>query len=675
MSRVGRRRPRAGRRSPSRRLPLLLATVSLASLLLVLLASARAEDGNATLRGAAIDDVEPSDLLAAASGNGTNGTDDRGAAEIAVDDGGRPANGTDGVVGTTGGVNQTALNEILVKAAVAGVKKRGGIGEEGEGPSATDGGEDDLPQQAAPTAGCRWGDARCKAKHASQPPADDGGGGAGGVSLAGSATSRIKARLGSDAAPKARGDQPVPPAPPEGFRLAARVVTSPLDGLSYFLDADGGAGEGDGKGRPTTLAEHHASVIPYAYVECGSAIESTTEAFALTDVKVQHLPAGAGAGHFVNLSGGVTHTDGPPGEDDGETTSRRRSLGGWDGDGRPQLLVALTPIELTLSGNGEESRTFGRGDVVLLEDVAGMGHRMRSGEGGTDMMAMLVRLPHEVHLPVDLAADGDEETEAEDGLPGDFDPAWVLARGSARSALFGFGPGNPPRGRRRGKKEGDGLAADARRPCPLDYDSAHATLFEPDDVVTSRRRGGRRRNGATFPWTDADGGRDAFVEPYHPPPGHSTHGLSGYLPSVLPSILPSLRQIFLAGVGYTLSSCFVYILGRVWFGPPVLALLGGAFVVSGGIVAGVVAAKWGYREYLMDWEEEWMWRREVRRSRMRVTEEVGEEEEVDGVDASAKDSGMAPTAEAVEGESPDIIPMDNSAPEEEESEASTGVNT
>ena len=676
---------------PFRHLPMMRAAASL-----LLLAVARADDVNSTLPGAAVDDVEPSDLLAAASSSG-NETDDRGAVDIAVDEGGHPANETDDATGemtdgespsVIGGGNatdentvnnQTALNEILVKAAVAGVKKRGEDG----GPPQT---------QATAAAGCHWGDARCKAKHVPLHPPEDGGV-AGGVSLAGSATSKIKARLESERASKMKGDPALPsssssehrhgPAPPEGFRLAASVVTSPHDGLSYFLDADGGEAQGEDEGR-ATLAGLYASIVPYAYVECGTSIESTTEAFPLTDVKVQHLPAGAGAGHFVNLSGGVTSISSvsgdnlPDGEEDGESSSRRWSLGGWDGDGRPQLLVALSPVELTVSGNGEESRTFGRGDVVLLEDVAGMGHRMRSGERGTDMEVMLVRLPHEVHLPVDLdSADGEGEELTEEGvLPADFDPARASARGSARSALFGFGPQDLHRGRRRKKKKNGRLSPDSHRPCPLDYDSAHATLFEPADVVPSRRRGRRRDRVDTFPWTD-DGGQDVF-DGYHPPPGHTTHGLSGHLPSIITSILPSLgRKVFLAGVGFTFSSFFVYVLGQEELGRVVLVLFGGLFVVGGGVVAGSLAGRWAYGEYLMDWEEEWMWRREVRRSRARVEEEAGEDEADDDDDASAEDFGTTPTAVAEEGESPDsssfITPIDESVPEGGEGEALAGV--
>ncbi|KAL9180653.1 hypothetical protein ACHAXT_011106 [Thalassiosira profunda] len=80
--------------------------------------------------------------------------------------------------------------------------------------------------------------------------------------------------------------------PPQGFKLAGRIVTSPSDGLSYFLDSP--------------QVDPEDSAIPYAYLECGPTIESTTEPFSLTDMVLRHFPAAASVEHWANLGGGVT---------------------------------------------------------------------------------------------------------------------------------------------------------------------------------------------------------------------------------------------------------------------------------------------------------------------------------------------------------------------------------
>lgn len=52
-------------------------------------------------------------------------------------------------------------------------------------------------------------------------------------------------------------------------------------------------------------------------------------------------------------------------------------------------------------------------------------------------------------------------------------------------------------------------------------------------------------------------------------------------------------------------------------------------MVIGGALLSVLATRWGYRNWLADWEEEFRWKREVRRNKMHGEEEATENQEVD----------------------------------------------
>uniref|UniRef100_A0A7S2N0Q4 Uncharacterized protein n=1 Tax=Helicotheca tamesis TaxID=374047 RepID=A0A7S2N0Q4_9STRA len=147
--------------------------------------------------------------------------------------------------------------------------------------------------------------------------------------------------------------------PPEGFSLAARVLTDHDTGLSYFAPLSS----------PSDLQ------IPF--LECG-AVGSTTEPIEIKHGTFRHFPSGADPSAF--------------------STSPH-----------PQLVVALHPLQLTVSGHGEESRVFLPGDVILLEDTMGKGHKMRalssagscaadSGLGEErDLSVFMLTLPHHHH--------------------------------------------------------------------------------------------------------------------------------------------------------------------------------------------------------------------------------------------------------------------------------------
>jgi hypothetical protein len=158
--------------------------------------------------------------------------------------------------------------------------------------------------------------------------------------------------------------------PPQGFRLAGRVVTNPMDGLSYFLDPQ----KDDSNGNNNDLM----MTIPYRYLECGPTIESTTEAFALNNMVLRRLPKHHHQiTHWINSSGGVT-VENVVGVEGEEGNTKYFDIDGSNSEGHPKLLVALSPIEITVSGNNEESRLFYQGDVILMEDTIGKGHKLNS---------------------------------------------------------------------------------------------------------------------------------------------------------------------------------------------------------------------------------------------------------------------------------------------------------
>jgi hypothetical protein len=455
--------------------------------------------------------------------------------------------------------------------------------------------------------------------------------------------------------------------PPRGFRLAGRIVTSPTDGLSYFLDAHQAAVDPDDDGNDGDWM----MTIPYRYLECGPTIESTTEAFPLHDMILRHLPHSASMGHWMNLGGGVTIIENGinnnEGEDDGEegTTTRYIDTDG-NNEGHPKLLVALSPLEITVSGNNEESRRFHPGDVILMEDTLGKGHKMNAapppvirGEtshpppkkntdthhGTQDLFVIMVSLPHTVHLPIyDWRLEGSSDNLHEipspspergfaDGGPDD-DPGGseeAEEEEQAERALLGFAPKHLHHQHRmpRNKRSSSLVPAESKRPCPLEYDSAYSSLFVP----RTHNQHERLRRGSSRSQSRGEDGRkkigkkdSSFDETHPPPPWYFTHEKE----STWFRYLPSLRRTMLVGLGLSLTSSFAYCVQLLY--PPLLALWGGATMILGGALMNVLVTRWSYRRFVADWLEEWRWRREVRRYKMHREELIKEEQEAFIVD-------------------------------------------
>eukprot|EP00579_Thalassiosira_antarctica_P027768 CAMPEP_0202007692 /NCGR_PEP_ID=MMETSP0905-20130828/12099_1 /ASSEMBLY_ACC=CAM_ASM_000554 /TAXON_ID=420261 /ORGANISM="Thalassiosira antarctica, Strain CCMP982" /LENGTH=778 /DNA_ID=CAMNT_0048565689 /DNA_START=279 /DNA_END=2615 /DNA_ORIENTATION=+ len=426
--------------------------------------------------------------------------------------------------------------------------------------------------------------------------------------------------------------------PPHGFKLAGRVVTSPSDGLSYFLDAPRIKDDSEDNGGDWMMT------IPYAYLECGPTIESTTEAFSLADMVLRHFPASASMGHWTNLGGGVT-IENERNEGDESEGSTKYIEGNQEGN--PKLIVALSPIEITVSGNNEEARIFNPGEVILMEDTLGKGHKMKAAPStsydkaeptkkhdahGQDLSVLMVSLPHTVHFPINDWLEETSHLSSESTTDGDKEsPAPTVRHSSASAsstspptsydaqhALYGFAPKHLHHEHRRLRKRSSFATNTKNKPCPLEYDSAYSSLFMPTHN-TYRKHGRNRRNPR---WVGQSSKDSSFDESYPPPPGFTTYEKE----SIIFHFLPSLRRTMLFGLGLSLASSFIYCVQLLY--PPFLVLWGGATIVISGAFMNVLVTRWGYRNWVANWVEEWRWKREVRKM-LHNREGAGKKQEVD----------------------------------------------
>jgi hypothetical protein len=95
----------------------------------------------------------------------------------------------------------------------------------------------------------------------------------------------------------------------------------------------------------------------------------------------------------------------------------------------------------------------------------------------------------------------------------------------------------------------------------------------------------------------------------------------------------------LFGIGLSLTSSFVYCVQLLY--PPLLALIGGATFVMGGALINVLGTRWSYRQWLAVWEEEWRWRREMKRHREAEKDNESKSSQVnddDGADGKVEET-------------------------------------
>ena len=167
--------------------------------------------------------------------------------------------------------------------------------------------------------------------------------------------------------------------PPSHFHISAHIQTNLHDGISYFLPRD-------------TLKEKSFAHIPF--LECG-AIGSTTATVPLLSGAFRHVPKKSGvdddemkrdtleyleesigvsissldeegedgqSNHDVNKLFADTKEDTPTSYDEDKEKEPRRPS-------PPTYVVALSPLEISVGGNGRETRQFDAGDVIFFEDT------------------------------------------------------------------------------------------------------------------------------------------------------------------------------------------------------------------------------------------------------------------------------------------------------------------
>ena len=196
--------------------------------------------------------------------------------------------------------------------------------------------------------------------------------------------------------------------PPTHFHITSHIQTNLATGISYFLP-------------PDALANSYANI---PFLECG-AIGSTTEGIPLVSGVFRHVP---------NL--GVVDSKRDFSillEDENEVDASNDDVVKIELDGErfqdskesveqstehhpkrptpPRYVVALSPFEVTVGGNGNQTQVFKPGDVIFMEDswwgenddneVVGnetKGYVMRAhSDSKQDLNVMMLTVPPAVH--------------------------------------------------------------------------------------------------------------------------------------------------------------------------------------------------------------------------------------------------------------------------------------
>lgn len=316
--------------------------------------------------------------------------------------------------------------------------------------------------------------------------------------------------------------------PPDGFVLASRIVS--IEGLSYFVDSVGvGAStESDANAAGALSPPPVFGDLTIPFLDCG-AVGSFTDAIDMRDCSFRHLPSGA-------------------------------EPFGWATVDAPQLVVALQPLEVTVSGGGGDDglestlRNFRAGDVLLFEDTDGKGHKMKAApikkKGATggkpaatpilhpDMSVLIISLPPQKRHGNHHRAG----TGATSGSSGSKDKTAIRL-----PALFGR--------RNSHNNEGGSVDGDPPRPCLVETDGTYSSLGPPASQTLS-------------------------------------------------DVLPSPGRLIRGAVGAVLSA----LMTDRWLGrgqPRISGWLGGCALVVGG-TCGVAAVGEGTLESLADWWEEFV---------------------------------------------------------------------
>lgn len=156
--------------------------------------------------------------------------------------------------------------------------------------------------------------------------------------------------------------------PPTHFQITAHIQTDLHTGYSYFLPPD-------------------QSFANLPFLECG-AVGSTTEGVPLVSGVFRHVPRAMRPLTREGSGGDITDDDLDGLEEEGTQNDfpikiDTEEFQQTDDDGNtqqpehrpqrpspPKYVVALSPLEITVGGNGSnETQSFGPGDVIFIEDT------------------------------------------------------------------------------------------------------------------------------------------------------------------------------------------------------------------------------------------------------------------------------------------------------------------
>lgn len=148
--------------------------------------------------------------------------------------------------------------------------------------------------------------------------------------------------------------------PPDGFQIAAHIVSDDNDSSAYF-------------------ANTNLPLIRYS--DCGPE-GAMTDLLPISNIQFRHFPANV----YTHWAPTSISSNGK------SSTSKSRS--------RSQLIVCLSPLEVTVSGDELNKQVFEAGQVILLDDTRGKGHKLRSVSHGDELRplsALTVNLPLHHH--------------------------------------------------------------------------------------------------------------------------------------------------------------------------------------------------------------------------------------------------------------------------------------
>ena len=167
--------------------------------------------------------------------------------------------------------------------------------------------------------------------------------------------------------------------PPSYFKITAHVQTNLHNGYSYFLPEE-------------SLASSFAHL---PFLECG-AVGSTTESLPLVSGVFRHVPHTAlvptrddsidivldNLNHVVEeddtINDGLDGLNIPDEDEEGKTSNTTDGLSGGSMEEHqhqpkrpspPKYVVALSSMEITVGGDGNETKQFNAGDVIFVEDT------------------------------------------------------------------------------------------------------------------------------------------------------------------------------------------------------------------------------------------------------------------------------------------------------------------